>query len=309
VQSAISFVKGHGTENDFVLIPDPDGDFDLAAPLVAALCDRRSGIGGDGVIRVIRSAALADGAEQAAHADWFMDYRNADGSVAEMCGNGVRVFVRYLLEAGLARLTDGDELTVGTRAGVKRVRRVGDELAVDLGPWRIVGGERAAAAGTDATVELSGAAVGLPGLSVDVGNPHVVVALPDRDRLTAADLSRAPHVLPADPAGTNVELVVPVHDAHAHLVMRVHERGVGETRSCGTGAAAAVLAARIWAGGRVPDDWRVDVPGGRLRVTARHGELLAGTGIELAGPAVLVAEGSVDQAWLADRIRAVPAST
>jgi diaminopimelate epimerase len=294
VDSGFRFVKGHGTLNDFVLLPDMDGRIELPADLVAAICDRRGGIGGDGLIRVARCSALPEGRAQADHAEWFMDYRNADGSLAEMCGNGVRVFVRYLLEAGLVRLADGEEIAVGTRAGVKRVRRVGDEFAVDLGAWRILGGQQAATAGADAVVTLAGEQLALPGLSVDVGNPHVVVALPDTNRLAAADLTRPPLVEPVPPSGTNVELVVPVHDARAHLVMRVHERGVGETRSCGTGTVAAVLAARVWAGERAPDGWDVDVPGGRLWVVVPHDGLLSGAGVELTGPAVLVADGWVE---------------
>lgn len=294
MQSPLRFAKGHGTQNDFVLVTDPDGALDLPAPLVAALCDRRAGIGGDGLIRVVHSAALPDGAAQAGQAEWFMDYRNADGSTAQMCGNGVRVFVRYLTETGLITLGEGEEVAVGTRAGVKRIRREGDGFAVDLGPWRIVGGDQAAAAGADATVILPGERIGLPGLSVDVGNPHVVVALPDDARLAAADLTRPPAVHPVPPSGVNVELAVPEHHARAHLRMRVHERGVGETRSCGTGAVAAVLAARVWAGEHAPDAWDVDVPGGRVMVRAPHGQLIAGGSVELSGPAVLIADGEVD---------------
>jgi diaminopimelate epimerase len=97
----IAFVKGHGTRNDFVLLPDPDGALELTADLVARLCDRRAGVGADGVLRVVRSAADADAAAMAGRAAWFMDYRNADGSVAETCGNGLRVFGRYLVDTGL----------------------------------------------------------------------------------------------------------------------------------------------------------------------------------------------------------------
>jgi diaminopimelate epimerase len=298
MQPPLRFVKGHGTQNDFVLVVDPDGTLDLPASLVATLCDRRAGIGGDGLIRVVRSAALPEGTAQDGQAEWFMDYRNADGSPAEMCGNGIRVFARYLTESGLVRLREGEEVAVGTRAGVKRVRRDGDGFAVDLGPWRIVGGDQAASAGADATVTLPGEHVGLPGLSVDVGNPHVVVALPDDARLAAADLTRPPAVHPVPPSGVNVELVVPEHETRAHLRMRVHERGVGETRSCGTGAVAAVLAARVWAGERAPDAWDVDVPGGRVMVRAPHGQLIAGESVELSGPAVLIADGEVDLAGL-----------
>jgi diaminopimelate epimerase len=132
---------------------------------------------------------------------------------------------------------------------------------------------------------------------VDVGNPHTVVALPDGGELAAADLRTAPVVVPVPPEGTNVELVVPMHDATArigHLAMRVHERGVGETRSCGTGVVAAVIAARVWGGAEAPAAWTVDVPGGRLRVTLPQGTPLAGASAELAGPAVLGAAGILD---------------
>jgi diaminopimelate epimerase len=283
----LTFTKGHGTENDFVLVPDLDGELDLTAEQVRRLADRHAGIGGDGVIRVVRTKAAAEVSDQAAAAEWFMDYRNADGSPAEMCGNGVRVFVRYLLREGL--VADGaSDLVVATRGGPKAVRLDDGVPAVDLGVWRMVGGEPALAAGGDATVRVIGLADELPGLSFDLGNPHTVVLLPGEPELAQADLARAPVVDPAPAHGTNVELVVPL--APGHLTMRVHERGVGETRSCGTGAAAAALAARAWAlagGGEPVDDWRVDVPGGTVRVR------VLGDHVELSGPAVLVADGTV----------------
>lgn len=105
------FVKGHGTENDFVILPDPDGALDLTGPMVAALCDRRAGIGGDGVLRVVRTKAVAG---LPGDAEWFMDYRNVDGSIAEMCGNGARVFARYLVDSGLAA---PGEFDIATRGG------------------------------------------------------------------------------------------------------------------------------------------------------------------------------------------------
>jgi len=302
--------KGHGTQNDFVLLPDPDGRLDVTPAFVAALCDRRAGLGGDGLIRVVRSAALPEGAALAGDAEWFMDYRNGDGSDAQMCGNGIRVFVTYLRHLGLVDLADGASLSVGTRTGVLSVRRDGDLLAADLGPWRVVGGEAAVEAGHDATVEVrgievNGATVVLPGLCVDVGTPHTVLALAGADMLESADLTTAPVVSPAPVRGTNVELTVPLHETGAgvgHLRMRVHERGVGETRSCGTGAAAAVLATRAWAGPSAPRTWQVDVAGGRLRVTVPADDVTAGPGVELAGPATIVAEGHLDAAWL-DAVR------
>lgn len=301
--------KGHGTQNDFVLLDDRDALVELSPALVRGLADRRAGVGGDGVIRVVASENVPEGVSALAEepaARWFMDYRNADGSVAEMCGNGVRVFAAYLERLGL---WDGTgELALGTRAGVRRVRRVavpagiGDDVwyAVDMGTWHLPGGSQAVRDGADAEVAVAGLEVARAGLSVDVGNPHVVLALGDEDELTAADLTRAPEVTPVPPNGTNVELVVPLGEHEApdgslvgRVRMRVHERGVGETRSCGTGACAAALAVRTWAGAGAPDVWLVDVPGGTVRVT-----VLPEGHVELAGPAVLVAAADVDLAAL-----------
>jgi len=304
--STLHVTKGHGTQNDFVLLDDRLGTVDLSAALVRELADRRAGVGGDGVIRVIGTGLLPEGAAILAEepsARWFMDYRNSDGSVAEMCGNGVRVFAAFLERLGLWDAAAG-ELALGTRAGVKRVRRVPvpagieDDVwyAVDMGHWFLPGGDEAAAQGLDAEVLVAGIDVARPGLSVDVGNAHVVLALHDEDELTAADLTRAPEVTPVPVNGTNVEIVVPLGEDRAEdgslrgrLRMRVHERGVGETRSCGTGACAAALAVRSWAGSGAPDVWLVEVPGGTVRVT-----VLPDGDVELAGPALLVATADVD---------------
>jgi diaminopimelate epimerase len=281
---ALHFTKGHGTENDFVLVPDLDATRDLTVEQVRLLADRRAGIGGDGVIRVVPTQAAVEAhvRAQAANARWFMDYRNADGSAAEMCGNGTRVFAAYLRREGLET---ADEFEIATRAGLKLVRFEDDLIAVNLGDWRISDPDGARANGYDALVKVAGHDP-MPGLSLDLGNPHTVVALPDSADLAGLDLTRAPEINPQPPLGTNVEFVRPLGDGH--LSMRVHERGVGETRSCGTGAAAAALATRWWAGETADADvWRVDVPGGTLRVRA-----LPGQQVELAGPAVLVADGT-----------------
>lgn len=274
-------LKGHGTENDFVIVPDLDGALDLTPALVRALCDRRAGIGGDGVLRVVRSENDPEAKDMMSEAPYFMDYRNADGSVAEMCGNGIRVFLRYLQAA---RLVDSDA-AVATRGGIKRVRARGDgNVTVDMGPPRIL---------ADRPVVTAASNTPVAGVAVQMPNPHVVVRLGTPADLQALDLSRPPVVQPPLPTGQNVEFIV--CQGERHLLMRVHERGVGETRSCGTGICAVVVAAAesdgIGADG-VP--WRVDVPGGTCTVTWRpDGE------VELSGPAVLVGAVDLDEAWLA----------
>lgn len=267
------FVKGHGTENDFVLLPDLAGELDLTTRRVRALCDRRAGIGGDGVLRVVRAAAVPDAPQDVPGDAWFMDYRNADGSLAEMCGNGVRVFARYLAVAGL--VTPG-EVAVGTRAGVRRVmvHSTGD-VTVDMGLAKVL---------ESSTALLGG--ISYPGIAVHVGNPHLACVLDDA--LDALDLSVAPgYNAQLFPHGVNVEFVQRL-DSHA-VRMRVFERGVGETRSCGTGTVAAAVAA-LRADGTSEGEQSVQLPGGvvQVRVSAETAML--------TGPAVLVGWGRVSGA-------------
>ncbi|MBB5156269.1 diaminopimelate epimerase [Saccharopolyspora phatthalungensis] len=268
------FVKGHGTQNDFVILPDPDGALILTDERVQALCDRRRGLGADGVLRVIRAGALKDAPADVPADVWFMDYRNADGSIAEMCGNGVRVFARYLVEAGLAA---PGELPVGTRAGVRPVRTHDDgQVTVDMGPAKVF---------AESTTSVSGHS--FAGVAVDVGNPHL--ACVSDVEIEGLDLTAAPpHDHHLFPNGVNVEFVQPLGGDHVR--MRVHERGVGETRSCGTGTVAATVAALCAAGA---DTGRrvVHIPGGTVEVA------VAATSSTLTGPAVLVARGHLDPAW------------
>ncbi|MEU3254378.1 diaminopimelate epimerase [Streptomyces sp. NPDC006997] len=289
MSTRIAFLKGHGTENDFVIVPDPENTVDLPPAAVAALCDRRAGIGGDGLLHVVRSAAHPEAREMAAEAEWFMDYRNGDGSVAEMCGNGVRVFARYLQHAG--QVTEGD-LAVATRGGVKAVHLAKDgDITVGMGRARLPEG--------DVTVRVGGRS--WPAVNVNMGNPHAVAFVADLAQ--AGDLHEAPPFSPASayPEGVNVEFVA--DRGPRHVAMRVHERGAGETRSCGTGACAVAVAAARRDGADpaatgVPATYTVDLPGGRLTITERpDGE------IEMTGPAVIVAEGEIDAEWLADAVR------
>jgi diaminopimelate epimerase len=286
------FLKGHGTENDFVIVPDPDGLLDLGPAQVARLCDRRAGIGADGLLRVVRSAAHPEAAAMAAEAEWFMDYRNSDGSIAEMCGNGVRVFARYLVLAGLAEPGD---LSVATRAGLRPAHVAADgpdgpgQVTVQMGRPALPGpdGIRVAVDGRE-----------WPALNVNMGNPHAVAFVDDLAH--AGNLFDAPGVTPAEayPTGVNVEFVV--DRGPRHVAMRVHERGSGETRSCGTGACAVMVAAARRDGldpatTGEPVTYTVDVPGGRLLITERVDGV-----VEMTGPAVLLAEGEIAAEWLAD---------
>ena len=250
-----SFAKGHGTRNDFVILFDGYGTLDVTPEIVRYLCDRRSGIGADGVLRVVKAGQIP-GSEVDPDL-WFMDYRNADGSIAEMCGNGVRVYARYLVESGLA---PAGHLLLATRGGVKKVYVDDEQVLVDMG---------AAIVGEAVDID------GTPATFVDMGNPHAVVHVASVDDLGVLSPTRK---------DLNVEYVQDV--GPTHLRMRVHERGVGETRSCGTGACAAVVAEVLRKGTPRGDAYTVDVPGGRLVVTWREDGH-----VTLAGPAVIVAEG------------------
>ncbi|MFE7132237.1 diaminopimelate epimerase [Streptomyces sp. NPDC057638] len=279
----LAFLKGHGTENDFVIVPDPGNAIELSPATVARLCDRRAGLGGDGLLHVVRSAAHPEARALADEAEWFMDYRNADGSVAEMCGNGVRVFARYLQHAGL---TGTGELAVATRGGVKRVHIAAAGPGGEDGEITVRMG-RAALPEESVTVTVGGRS--WPTRHVNMGNPHAVAFVEDLDH--AGDLLAPPPYSPSAvyPDGVNVEFVV--DRGERHVAMRVHERGSGETRSCGTGACAVAVAAARRDGldpalTGTPVSYTVDLPGGRLVITERpDGE------IEMTGAAVIVAEG------------------
>lgn len=286
--------KAHGTGNDFVIVTDPEGHLGLDADLVASVCDRHLGIGADGFIRAIRSENLEAGRsvrESHPEAEWFMDYRNGDGSLSEMCGNGVRAFVHYLIHEELVSLEEGETLTIGTRGGAKTVGRVASGYAVDMGAWGFIDGDEARSTGSDVLVTARGLKTPRPGLSLTMGNPHTVVALAGEEKLEKLGLETAPTVRPHPANGTNVEFVVPIDaedsETIGHIAMRVHERGVGETQSCGTGACAAAAATRFWAGEDAPDEWIIDVPGGSLGATFVLGpdEL---EHVVLSGPAALV---------------------
>jgi diaminopimelate epimerase len=262
-----AFLKGHATGNDFIVVPDPDGTLELAPARVAALCDRRRGIGADGVLRVVRAAAAPEVADDR-RAEWFMDYRNADGSLAEMCGNGVRLFAHYLVTSGLA---EGPRVPILTRAGLVTAEVGPGRVAVDMPVPRVSG---------PGTVRLPDRE--LKGTVATCGNPNLVCWVDDPDPL---DLTRPLGLDPGSfPESANVEFVERLTDRHVR--MRVVERGVGETLSCGSGACAVAAVALAEVGG--DGEIAVDVPGGQLTVTLSPDRCV------LSGPAVIVASGATD---------------
>lgn len=280
----IPFAKGHGTGNDFVLLPDLDGGLEVTPARVAALCDRRRGLGADGVLVVARTAGHPEVAEQAGVAPYFMDYRNADGSVAEMCGNGSRVFVAYLLGQGLV---GPGPFLIATRGGPRHARVEGTSVVIDMGSPQFIDGQDIEVRVDDGPL----ATAGIPADGVLMPNPHAVVWVDDVH--DAGRLLDAPVTTPVEvyPAGVNVEFVHEI--SGSHIQMRVFERGVGETLSCGTGACAAAVATIRRGGGTASGQRvRVDVPGGTVEVQWR-----SDGGVELRGPAVIVASGTIDRQW------------
>ena len=249
---------GHGTENDFVLIFDPENRIEVSADQVRAICNRKTGIGSDGFIRIGKE-----------NSKWFMDYRNNDGSIAEMCGNGIRVMAKYLIERGHQK---AGIFPIDTRDGVKFLSApdAGD-ITVNMGQIREVFGEISATTNGHSW----------SGYNIDMGNPHAVVFVESISQV--GDLAQPPIVEPADeyPDGVNVEFVEFLENGE--LKMRVHERGVGETKSCGTGTCAVALAATLKKGMRLPATWIINPPGGRLSV-----EIDAHNNAILTGPAVLI---------------------
>ncbi|MFE9576158.1 diaminopimelate epimerase [Nocardia sp. NPDC006044] len=288
----MEFTKGHGTQNDFVVLPDLEVQLELTAKRISALCDRQRGLGADGVLRVARAGALraagvlSELPPAVSETDWFMDYRNADGSIAEMCGNGVRVFAHYLVSSGLESAC---EFVVGSRAGgrpvvVHSADVVDGDVTVDMGTVRELG---------ESTATVAGWAYS--GLGIDVGNPHLACVVPDLsvDALAKLDLTVPPGYDPdLFPHGVNVEIVTALADGSVD--MRVYERGVGETRSCGTGTVAAAAAALAREGFDLATgtgEVRVRIPGGEVTVGLANGTAW------LRGPSVLVASGAIAEGW------------
>ena len=285
--------KAHATGNDFVVYLDEDGTHEPTADEVRFLCDRHFGIGGDGLIRLAHPQAVSDVNERqiadcaAGDADWFMDYRNADGSLAEMCGNGTRAITLFAQRQGIADQPGGKPFHLGTRAGVKVLTSLGDVpglgkdvFQVEMGAWK-----RGDVDGYEVTIPgTSGSA---RGTFVDMGNPHVVAVLEDAfaslPNVADLDLVTKPVVAPEIPSDQNVEFVrideQSEGDDAGEATMRVNERGCGETLSCGTGLCATAITLRAKTG---IDHWTITVRGGTLRVDVTDED------VKLTGSATIV---------------------
>lgn len=294
----VSFAKGHGTQNDFIIFPDDSVSVDLSEDVVAAVCDRQRGLGADGVLRVAKAGELVSAGvlksipDGVAPEDWFMDYRNGDGSIAEMCGNGVRVFAHYVAAIHSPESVVDGQLRVGTRAGLRSVRidslsRERAVVGVDMGLPQVLGLGTGFVEGCSATLKFAG-------VGVDVGNPHLACVMPalDVDGLKSMQLGDKVSVSEEMfPAGVNLEILTPL-DSDDTISMRVIERGVGETRSCGTGTVAAAIAALTDAQ-RTTGSVRVLVPGGEVRVDVSE----AGDGrfgATLTGPSIIHTHGEIN---------------
>ena len=285
--------KAHATGNDFVVYLDEDGTHEPTADEVRFLCDRHFGIGGDGLIRLAHPQAVSDVNERqiadcaAGDADWFMDYRNADGSLAEMCGNGTRAITLFAQRQGIADQPGGKPFRLGTRAGVKALTSLGDVpglgkdvFQVEMGAWK-----RGDVDGYEVTIPgTSGSACGT---FVDMGNPHVVAVLEDAfaslPNVEDLDLVTKPVVAPEIPSDQNVEFVrideQSEGDDAGEATMRVNERGCGETLSCGTGLCATAITLRAKTG---IDHWTITVRGGTLGVDVTDED------VKLTGSATIV---------------------
>ena len=285
--------KAHATGNDLVVYLDEDGTHEPTADEVRFLCDRHFGIGGDGLIRLAHPQAVSDVNERqiadcaAGDADWFMDYRNADGSLAEMCGNGTRAITLFAQRQGIADQPGGKPFHLGTRAGVKVLTSLGDVpglgkdvFQVEMGAWK-----RGDVDGYEVTIPgTSGSA---RGTFVDMGNPHVVAVLEDAfaslPNVEDLDLVTKPVVAPEIPSDQNVEFVrideQSEGDDAGEATMRVNERGCGETLSCGTGLCATAITLRAKTG---IDHWTITVRGGTLRVDVTDED------VKLTGSATIV---------------------
>lgn len=273
-KNGVPFLKGHGAGNDFILLDATSGGLNPSEKAVEVLCDRRKGIGGDGVLRIAPASEF-----EVIQAKYFMDYRNADGSLGLTCGNGLRLTARFLVENGYE---EPGTFTIGTRAGIVTATVAESDknftnIAINMGKFVPV--ESGEVVVTTETGSWQASGISSP-------NPHAVTVV--GNIWDAGSLSDYPSVTPdaTFPDGVNVEFVEP--KSPTHIAMRTHERGVGETLACGSGSCAA---AQVWAEkNNLEPGWsvQVDLLGGTVFVD----QDLTGSLI-LRGPAEFVASGNI----------------
>lgn len=276
---SLRFSKMHGIGNDFVMIDARQDGFHLRAEEIRAMADRHNGVGFDQLITI----------EQARDPSCAFYYGiwNADGSASGQCGNGVRCVAAWLHRAGALSLNE--TVRVESPSGPVTVRVVAPgRVTVDMGepdfrPPRVP--FLAEAVATHYGIDVGGRTLDIG--AVSMGNPHAVVVVPDVQAPELADLGPQLTSHTRFPEGVNTGFVHRVD--RGHLRLRVHERGSGWTRACGTGACAAMAVLRQR--GEVDDSVRVDLPGGSLQID------WAGPGhtLWMTGPAAFVFEGE----WLA----------
>lgn len=280
------FTKMHGLGNDFIVIDDRDSTLDLSPEAVEWMCDRNFGIGADGVM-LVRPATTDE-----AHFSWW--FRNSDGSVAEMCGNGIRCFAKFVCDGGLVG-PEVDTVRVETSLGVYVIRVARDdagavlEATVDMGepildpvliPTTLAcDGPESPVIECGVTVDGTDAVV----TCVSMGNPHCVIFVDDVDDAPVHTMGPALETHAAFPRKTNVEFARVLSDDRIEL--RVWERGVGETLACGTGACATVVAAHL--SGRTRRSCTVELPGGELRIDWDRED----GRVRMTGPATIVYDG------------------
>ncbi|HEY5506753.1 MAG TPA: diaminopimelate epimerase [Coriobacteriia bacterium] len=277
----LHFTKMHGAGNDFIVIEDLDEDWDFDELAVQVFCDRHFGIGADGMILV---RAATDPA-----ADFYMLYINADGSVAEMCGNGIRCFARHLVDNGLA---EGDTIAVQTLGGIRKIEVIRDEYGefeaarVDMGAPVLAAADIPTTLPGDPVIDrtVSTKLGDVTVTCVSMGNPHAIIWVDDADAAPVLTMGPLVETAAAFPNKTNVEFAQVIDTENIRL--RVWERGVGETLACGTGACATLVAAALT--GRTGRSATIELPGGELEI-----EWAADDHVFMTGPAEVTFEGVV----------------
>jgi diaminopimelate epimerase len=272
------FVKMQGIGNDFILCHGKsDAEIEAMLGEVQHICDRRKGIGADGIIFALPP--------RSASADFRMRILNSDGSEAEMCGNGIRCLHRYCQDENL---TAKASLAIETGAGIVRTSRDGARIRVEMGPPVLD-------ASKIPTTQSSGRVLNQP-LAVDgdtfhitavsMGNPHAVIFIEKLTDALVLGIGKKIECHPFFPRRVNVEFVKII--SNSAIVMRVYERGCGETQACGTGACAAVVAGIL--NGILAHKVNATLPGGELSIEWDGVETHP---VFLTGPAEKVFEGVI----------------